>query len=172
MEPDKPETIRPRNTPDEEAVILERHERAVGRAPSKLMGFRTVPVTWHQRPSDDFIKDGIFLLPSVQGRVRFHWRDVACSHRIPTAMASIAKEIVLLCPVNIINKVPKWLPYSIQTVFVPCEQPVSKIWFTALSAPVLFLCTADSKLLTQLWAAQFLTPFTVPRRHPEPSQQP
>jgi len=158
MEPKQPSGLPNRTTPDPEAVVIDRHEGSIIRCPSHVLGFRVVPVTWrHGPPSNEFIEEGIFLLPSAQGRVRFHWRDLTCSHRKPTAVTHLEQEVVLLCPVNKLNSVPKWLPYSIQAVFTVCEQPVSKLWFTAMKARVLFLCTADSRLLTKLWAAQFVT---------------
>lgn len=173
MEPVEPTRVRHGATPDPEAVVVERHEGSIQRCPSHVLGFRVVPVTWrHGPPSREFIEEGIFLLPSAQGRLRFHWRDLTCSHRSPKAMTHIEQEVVLLCPVNIINKVPKWLPYSIQAVFTDCEQAVSKIWYAAFKARVLFLCTADSKLLTKLWAAQFAITSTAAAPPPEPQPQP
>lgn len=158
MEPNESKEVRDGKAPNPEALVVERHEGSIIRCPSHILGFRVVPVTWrHGPPSQEFIDGGIFLLPSSQGRIRFTWRDLTSSQRSPKAHTHLEQEVVLLCPVNIINKVPKWLPYSVQAVFTDCEQVVSKIWFAALGARVLFLCTADSKLLTKLWATQFAT---------------
>lgn len=158
MEPEQPQTVRDGNTPDPQAVVVDRHEASIIRCPTHVLGFRVVTVNWrHGPPSEEFIKAGVFLLPSAQGRLRFTWRDLTCSHRSPKAMTHIEQEVILLCPVNMLNKVPKWLPYSIQAVFTDCEQVVNKIWYAAFDARVLFLCTADTKLLTKLWAAQLHT---------------